>query len=343
MKKLRKVAFIGLLCAALLAACKQSDTPTAAPTLDATALYQTAEYQVTQDAVQTQNALTSPTITPVGSWTPEPTIDRTRPSIQTPTAEKTCNQAAAGHPFDVTIPDDTILAPGETFSKTWRLENDGSCAWSRAYTVVFFSGNSLGAYQTQALTGEVQPGQEIDVTVEMQAPTKPGVYQSNWMLSDPEGNLFGIGPNGDAPFWVRIEVSEAVTSTPTLTPTVTSTPAPYQQGSVSLVDGDRLDLDAGVLNPADETRADFSFTFGGDPNYVLTPLNAVLWAAVSEAAPAYADCVNANLNGNAIGFASVPAGTAVCYQTSGDLIGRFLIKASAGESLSLDYLTWTIP
>ena len=343
MKKTKKIVFIGLLGAALLAACRQGESPTTVPTLDATALQQTAEYQVTQDAARTQDALLNSTITPIGSWTPEPTIDRTRPSIQTPTAAKTCNLAAAGHPFDVTIPDDTILAPGETFSKTWRLENDGSCTWSRAYTVVFFSGNSLNAYQTQALTGEVQPGQEIDITVDMQAPTAPGVYQSNWMLSDPEGNLFGIGPNGDAPFWARIEVSEDVTSTPTLTPTVTTTPAPYQQGSISLASGDRLDLDSGTLNPADGSTADFSFTFGGNPQYVLTPLNGVVWASVGEGTPDYADCLNAALTGNAIGFAAVPVGTTVCYQTSGDLIGRFLIQESTGENLSLDYLTWTIP
>ena len=164
-----------------------------APTLDATALQQTAIYRVTQDAAQTQGALPAPTMTPASTWTPEPTIDRTRPSIQTPTSIANCNQAAAGHPFDVTIPDDTILAPGETFSKTWRLENAGSCTWSRAYTVVFFSGNSLDAFQIQALTGEVQPEQAIDITVDMQAPTIPGVYQSNWMLSDPEGNLLGLG------------------------------------------------------------------------------------------------------------------------------------------------------
>lgn len=343
MKNIRKILLISILLPALLAACKQTELPTEAPTLDAAALQQTAVYQVTQDAAQTQDALPAPTVTPVSSWTPEPTIDRTRPSIQTPTSEASCNQAAAGHPFDVTIPDDTILAPGEAFSKTWRLENAGSCTWSRAYTVVFFSGNSLNAFQTQALTGEVQPGQAIDITVDMQAPTAPGVYQSNWMLSDPEGNLFGIGPNGDAPFWARIEVSENVTGTPTLTPTVTTTPGPYQEGSVNLVNGDRFDWDAGALNPADGTTLDLSYAYGGAPLYVLTPMNGALWAVFGEELPEYGDCQNASLTSNAIAFETVPAGTSICYQTSGDLLGMLTIKESSGGTLSLDYLTWTIP
>jgi hypothetical protein len=163
------------------------------------------------------------------------------------------------------------------------------------------------------------------------------------MLSDPEGNLFGIGPNGDAPFWVRIEVSEDVTSTPTLTPTVTTTPGPYQQGSVSLLSGDQLDLDAAVLNPGDSTTADLTYAYGGAPLYVLTPQNGAMWAVLGEGVPGYGDCEDAALTSNAIAFETVPEGTSICYQTSGDLLGRLTITESSGAGLSLDYLTWTIP
>jgi len=79
----------------------------------------------------------------------------------------------------------------------------------------------MGAMQEQFLTGEVLPGQAIDLSVIFYAPTSPGVYQSNWMLQDPDGNLFGIGPNADAPFYVRIEVTQEPSPTPeaSLTPT----------------------------------------------------------------------------------------------------------------------------
>jgi len=327
----------------LLTACRDTAVETEMVPPDATELHQTAAFRATEDAARTETALPTQTVTPISSWTPEPTIDRTRSSIQTPTSESACNQAAAGHPFDVTIPDDTILAPGESFSKTWRLENVGTCAWSRVYTVIYFSGNSLNAYQTQPLADEVAPGQAIDVTVDMVAPTKTGVYQSNWMLSDPEGNLFGIGPNGDAPFWVRIEVSDAVTSTPTITPTVTTTPIVYQEGSVTLANGDQFDLDAGALNPGVGATVDLAFTYGGDPQYLLEVTNGAVWAVFGEAAPGFGDCNSAELTGNAIGFETVPTGTYICYQTSGALTGRLMIDSSSGETLVLDYLTWSIP
>jgi len=62
------------------------------------------------------------------------------------------------------------------------------------------------------------------LSVQFFAPTAPGSYQSNWMLQDPDGNLFGIGFNADAPFYVKIIVTNDPTPTPTITLTPTLTP-----------------------------------------------------------------------------------------------------------------------
>jgi hypothetical protein len=171
-----------------------------------------------------------------------PTIARSPQPELTPSQTGACNRVAAGIPFDVTIPDDTVMQPGQSFTKTWRLVNNGTCKWTRLYAVVFFSGNPMGAQQTQYLNAEVLPGQSIDVSVEFIAPFESGTYQSNWMLQSQAGELFGLGPNGDAPFWVRIQVvgpetptqtptstlsgseTATLTPTPTLTPTITETP-----------------------------------------------------------------------------------------------------------------------
>jgi hypothetical protein len=327
----------------MLTACGGEVTSTEAPTLDATALNRTAVSQATADSLQTQQAAPSTTMTLTSTWTPVPTLDRTRPSGATPTPEKPCNQAAAGHPIDVTIPDETVLAPGETFSKTWRLENVGSCKWSQAYAVVFFSGNSMNAIQTQPLVGEVSSGQVIDITVDMEAPQTEGIYQSNWMLSDPGGNLFGIGPNGDAPFWVRIEVVKKLTDTPTPTPTITTTPVVYLSGEGDLVNEDQFDLDTGALNPADATSSDMIYQTGGDPDHILLTMNGTQWVVFGETKPTFGHCAEAVLSGNAISFNDVPVGTYLCYRTSDGLPGRLLIEGVADGTLSVSFLTWSIP
>ncbi len=229
MKILKKLilTLIGLL---TLSACAIDSSLTSTATLNATALNETAIHQSTADYYATQDSIPTVTLPPESTWTPVATIARTRPSGDTPTPKTPCDMAAAGQPIDVTIPDGTVMVPGESFSKTWRLENVGSCTWTRFYTLVFFSGNSLNAHQTHYLPAEVDPGENIDLTVDMEAPMEEGEYQSNWMLRDADGELFGIGPNGDAPFWARIIVAVPETETPT--PTVTPTP------EATLTDGD---------------------------------------------------------------------------------------------------------
>lgn len=338
---MRKVLILCLLLF-ILTGCASEVASTETPTLDATVLNATAVSQATVDALATQDALSlTETHAPSATWTPAPTLDRTRPLIQTPTSEIPCNKAAAGSPIDVTIPDGTVLAPGEPFTKTWRLQNVGSCTWTRLYAVTFFSGNSFKAFQTKNLPQEVKPGEVIDITVDMEAPSKLGIYQSNWMLSDPQGVLFGIGPNGDAPFWAQIEVVTAVTPTPSVT--VTRTPVVSKTGGAALGNGDKLDLDSGSLNPSDVTQADFSYQYGGDPDHILLTMNGTRWLVMDETEPGFGACLNATLKGNAISFDVVPGGTYVCYQTSDALPGWLLIEGFSGGKLAVSFLTWAAP
>jgi hypothetical protein len=326
-----------------LSACAGKNPDPEVPTLDATLLKETAASLVTEDFAETQTLIPTETLTPTLTRTSIPTLDRTRPPLFTPTGEVPCNLAAAGRPIDVTIPDDTKMAPGQPFSKTWRLENAGSCTWTRLYAVTFFSGNSLGARFTQNLQQPVAPGAIVDITVDMVAPQNIGLYQSNWMLSDPDGGLFGIGPHGDAPFWVRIEVVQLVTSTPTVTPTITRTPVVFITGEASLGDGDQLDLDRAILNPADGDEVDLVYQYGGTPTYQLIPANDTVWAEFGDDEPSYGECVNAELDDNPLNFNQVPAGTYICYQTSDNLPGWFLIVGIDGEKLLVRIQTWAAP
>ncbi len=333
-----------LCCFIVLTACSGLDSAVLTPTLDATALNQTAVVQVTLDAPDETSPVPTQTLPPADTPTTAPTIGRTRPPIHTPTPQTPCDKAAAGHPIDVTIPDGTVMNPGEVFAKTWRLENAGSCTWTRQYVVTFFSGNSLNAAQINALAKPVKPGEQIDVTVDMKAPQELGIYQSNWMLSNEDGELFGLGPNGDAPFWVKIEVVPAITETPQATPTVTPTPVVYLSGEAFLADGDQLDLDSGTLNPEDVTTSDLVYQTGEDPAHILLTMNGTEWAMYGEDEPSFGDCAGVDTSGVAIGFDDVPEGTYGCYRTSDALPGRFLIVGiTTDQTLLIRFLTWSLP
>ncbi len=109
---------------------------------------------------------------------------------------------------DVTIPDEMDLAPGEHFTKTWRLENAGSCSWGIGYLLYFESGDPLGGPSSQDLTSQtILPGETVDISVDLVAPQETGTYQGNWKLRSVKGEGFGVGEFSKA-FWVKINVVE---------------------------------------------------------------------------------------------------------------------------------------
>lgn len=109
---------------------------------------------------------------------------------------------------DVTVDDGTTFKPGETFTKTWRLKNSGSCTWTTSYRVVFDSGNALGAPASFNLPTSVAPEGIIDISVQMKAPEIEKEYESYWKLQNASGVTFGLGESGEKNFWVKIKVAE---------------------------------------------------------------------------------------------------------------------------------------
>ena len=177
--------------------------------------------------------------TPAGEETPQPEATATSeadseetaqaPDTETPAptateeaeptaTEQPCN--AAEFVKDVTIPDGKDFSPGDVFTKTWRLKNVGSCAWTSGYDLVFSGGDAMGGPSAQQLTADaVEPGETVDISVDLTAPASAGTYRGNWELRDPSGTKFGIENSSAGVFWVEIEVI-----VPTDTPEPTNTP-----------------------------------------------------------------------------------------------------------------------
>ena len=114
---------------------------------------------------------------------------------------------------DVSVPDNAAIAPGESFVKTWRLQNTGTCTWTRTYALMFDSGESMSGPAFVLLPEEVPPQETVDVSVQLVAPLNKGVYQGLWKLRPPTGDSFGVAET-KRPFWVKITVDETATATP---------------------------------------------------------------------------------------------------------------------------------
>lgn len=225
---MNKVTVIGIsLGLFLFSACAPSaPATTSTPDLNPfrTEVAATVRAQVDQELAQT------PSATPVPS--PTATQAPTETAASTPAQEDTASPGTTGTPdigtpgtatadlaewVSQSIADGTVFEPGETFTITWTLKNAGTSTWTTFYLLRFFSGNAFGASQEIFLDREVPPGETIDITIPMTAPTTLGEYRSDWVMADP------FRSNFKEPVYLEIIVARPATSTPTATVTPTST------------------------------------------------------------------------------------------------------------------------
>ncbi|MBT3337248.1 MAG: hypothetical protein HN855_09030 [Anaerolineae bacterium] len=201
-----KSVILLLIVAFLLSACGASETGT--PTVDVNQLYTAAAETVIAELTQTAAASTptekaTATSTPVpeeATQVPTSVIVTETPSItETPTPQPTiivetsptdqfCDNAVwVG---DVSVQDGTEMSPGQSFEKTWRIRNTGTCTWGSGYNLVFGYGEGMNG-QARALDKIVSPEDTIEVTVVFTAPLTTGSYQSYWRMANTAGANFG--------------------------------------------------------------------------------------------------------------------------------------------------------
>jgi hypothetical protein len=200
----------------------QSAQPASTP--DTAALVTAAAQTVMAEITRQAGVLDlSPTVTPsqeiaFSTSTPEQPVQPSETPLQpTPTSipptrsipsltpvPVVCNRAELIR--DVTVEDNAPFAPGTNFVKTWRIKNVGSCTWTREYSLVHVSGNTMDSKKTVYLPGNVAPDQTVDLSLNFKAPDKKGAYRGDWMLSSPNGARFGVGPLGSTTLWAAIRV-----------------------------------------------------------------------------------------------------------------------------------------
>ncbi len=134
------------------------------------------------------------------------------PSATQSAQAATCNWAQ--FIADVTIPDGTNFAPSTAFKKTWRLKNIGTCAWTNTdVSLIYDSGQNMGTTTSYPLPTTVNPGQTVDITVDMTSPAAAGHYFGYYKFKSTSGGVFGIGTTANKSFWVEINVGTSSGST----------------------------------------------------------------------------------------------------------------------------------
>ncbi|HMS00673.1 MAG TPA: NBR1-Ig-like domain-containing protein [Anaerolineales bacterium] len=239
----RRLFYMMLLCGILLASCGGTATEESGEA-DVNAILTAGVGTLAASIFETQTALapiptdTSPpveftstnTALPLPSPAPSstqglvfvPVISTGSPSptgtLFTPTPNPSSLGAGCNNLLlisDVNVPAGAVMKPNEPFTKTWKVQNNGTCEWALQFRLAFAGGNQMDG-NPGGLGKVISPQKWTQISVELIAPKKPGAYTGSWRLSTQSGTLFG------STLTVSIVVA-APTNTP-LPPTNTQPP-----------------------------------------------------------------------------------------------------------------------
>jgi hypothetical protein len=266
MKRTLATINIVLVIALLLGGCNlpsNSSTPTAGPNAVNTAAALTVIAMTTQfapEATATSASTAAPTL---ANQSVVPTIPPQNQSTATSAATALsaatatnipvvaaapCNRAA--FVSDVTYPDGSVVASSTTFTKTWSLQNTGTCTWSTSYKIAFVNGDAMEGPATVYLPSSVAPNQSVNLSVTLRSPKTNGSYKGFWDLQDKNGVSFGLDPNANTDFWVQIVVGPTPSAT---TGVGTGTPAGFAVTHLT-----------GSVDHATASTCPFTFNFSAD-------------------------------------------------------------------------------
>lgn len=201
----------------LLSACNLGKQPE--PTPDVGLIFTAAAQTVVANfsAQQTQTALAAPTATqpptttaiptfsipgtapvgglptesvPVGSTPAAPLASPTLAVFASPVVtQELCDNSAYG---GQTVPDGTVMKPGEDFKVGFTLINTGTCTWDEGYTLVY-QGGTLDGYDIKIKNKSdfVDPGGSILFTINLTASLEPNTYTNCWKMQNDRGSYFG--------------------------------------------------------------------------------------------------------------------------------------------------------
>ena len=155
-----------------------------------------------------------------------------------------------------TVSDNTQMSPGQSFAVTFRMRNSGTTTWTTGasgYTLNFVSGSQMGAPSYVTLSSSVSPGNEVNISVTMTAPTTPGTYTGYWRMNNPSSVFFGDQ--------VSVQIVVSVTDNP---PSITA----FSINPASIVFGNSFSFSFTITDDVGLSQAELWRTtdLSGSPN-----------------------------------------------------------------------------
>ena len=105
---------------------------------------------------------------------------------------------------DINIPDGTVVERGKWITKTWELENYGTCAWNENYKVVWSDENYDNDQKLFDIGVNLQPGERGEISVSFPV-VGDGSTHISFVLASTEGETFGLGERGMGDLYIEYD------------------------------------------------------------------------------------------------------------------------------------------
>lgn len=156
---------------------------------------------------------------------PSPTATLTA----TPTATSTPEECSLSFLIigESNVPGGNLFGPEWPITKTWQIQNTSSCEWD-GFKLVYVRGNRMGGRSVLEIQ-KVRAGEVFEISLEVVAPSYPGIYEGVWQIQSDKRVVFGpelivrVGIPAPTATEVPIPVD---TLPPSPTPTPVNTPVP---------------------------------------------------------------------------------------------------------------------
>lgn len=278
---MKKLFSVTALVALALSACNGAAPTETAAAVSTETEAATATVAITESPIMTETATTPPAeASATQTSATQPTVTATL-GTPFPTNPPDCTNSAS-FVADISIPDNTDVAGGTAFTKTWRISNTGTCVWNPTYTLTHYSDETLGAPDSVSLP-ITYPGQTADISINLTAPNSIGTHRGNYVINNPAGLIMKVGD--DSRLWVIINVSVLTAATAASTATAGTGAA---SSATAPSTGSTTSATAGASS---STTANCAFTI--DRTKLMQTIEAINAYRTENGRPAY--IVNARL------------------------------------------------
>jgi Ig-like domain-containing protein len=131
-----------------------------------------------------------------GRWSPVGAGAAKATPTPTPSSSKFSDSLIAGDSSkfvgDVTIPDGTKVKVNSNFEKVWALANVGKVVWHNRYLERMNPASAEDGCKVpeRVAIGDTPPGENVMISVEVTAPSRPGKCWVGWKMVDEHGKEF---------------------------------------------------------------------------------------------------------------------------------------------------------